>query len=520
MSRRRKILIVAGIALGVVILIPVIHHYQLRFAVESYLAQLKAKGEPMELAQVIPPSVPPEQNSADTFRAAVELFEADKSMLGTNYVYGMKMVASGKAMVHWQQPDIRDADFLNPDGTISWEDMTSAVAQNGKSFALLQQIIEKPNFDFQIKYEQGVADLNFTNFYLAQSKRAAQRLSSAVFCDLHRGDTASAVKNLRAMLALVKAMRDERLVISELVRIAIAQIALSVNWEILQSPNLTDEQLAELQNDWKSLDFIRGDENALAMEHETGEISLAKWRSSNSSLEHYFDIWETSGLSNQKENIFDKFKLGTKIFLWRHWWSYPDELRTLKGYEVLLATTHSVETNFSLLATQQEQERQLQRFGITNDEDTVWFGNPKKINFHFMLSSSVVSLGRIFDKVIKAEVTKQVTIIAIALKRYQFKHGNYPADLNSLVPEFVSTVPIDPVDGQPLRYRPNTDGTFLLYSVGENGVDDGGDPSLEKGVNSSSFYWQNAHALDWVWPQPATAEEIQKYYEEQAKKSK
>jgi hypothetical protein len=64
MSRRRKILIVAGIVLGVTILIPVVRHYQLRFATEAYIAELKAKGEPMELAQVIPPPVPPEQNSA------------------------------------------------------------------------------------------------------------------------------------------------------------------------------------------------------------------------------------------------------------------------------------------------------------------------------------------------------------------------------------------------------------------------------------------------------------------------
>ena len=53
---------------------------------------------------------------------------------------------------------------------------------------------------------------------------------------------------MRAMLALVKAMRNERLMISQLVRIAMAQYgATGANWEILQSTNLTDEQLAELQ---------------------------------------------------------------------------------------------------------------------------------------------------------------------------------------------------------------------------------------------------------------------------------
>jgi hypothetical protein len=201
MSRRRKTLIVVVVVMGAAILIPIVHHYQLRAATEAYIAELKAKGEPMELAQVIPPPVPPDQNSADTIRNADELFDAsfhaDKSLLETNYVSGMRMVAPGKAMIRWQQPDIRDID-----GTNSWENVTAAVVQNAKAFALLQQIIEKPAFDFKIEYEPGVADIVFTNFYLAQSKRAAQRLEAAALCDLHQGDTASAAKNLRAMLAL------------------------------------------------------------------------------------------------------------------------------------------------------------------------------------------------------------------------------------------------------------------------------------------------------------------------------
>ena len=220
MNGRRKILLTAGIVLGLAILLPVIRHYQLRAATEAYLAELKARGEPVELAQVIPPPVPPEQNGADTFREAVAQMDPDNSLLATNYAYGMRMVAPGRAMVQWQQPDIRDND-----GTNSWENVTAAMVQSAKALILLQQIIDKPTFDFQIKYDQGIAGLGITNLYLAESKRSAQRLESAALCALHQGDTAAAVKNLRAMLALVKAMRDERLIISELVRIAIAAIA-------------------------------------------------------------------------------------------------------------------------------------------------------------------------------------------------------------------------------------------------------------------------------------------------------
>lgn len=512
-------MIVVAVALAAAILIPVIHHYQLRAAVNAYIAELKAKGEPMELAQVLPPPVLPEQNSADTFRRAAALFEADQSLLVTNSCSAMKMVAPGKAMICWQQSDARGYDATN-----SWEEVTAAVALNEKSFALLQQIIEKPDFDFQIKYERGFADFDFTNLNLAPLKRAALRLETASLCDLHRGDTASAIGNLRAMLALAKAIRDERFVISELVRIAIASIALTANWEILQAPNLTDGQLAALQRDWMSLEFIHPEENALAMEHVTGEITLAKWRSSNAQLEKYFELGkearENMGFPDKGTAALATAKRKSEIFLWRYWWSYPDELRSLKGYEVLLNTMRLAETNGFFQNALSAQDAALDHLGISKLNSSFVSLFSGETDFHSMLSESIVTLAEVARKVMRVETAKRVTLTAIALKRYQLRHGNYPPDLNSLVPEFVSTVPLDPVDGRPLRYRQKADGTFLLYSVGENGRDDGGDPSPEKGVTSSSFNWQNPHALDWVWPQPASPEEVQKYYDEQAKKSK
>jgi len=279
MSRRRKIVILVAIALGLAILIPVIRHYQLRAAVDAYVAQLKAKGEPMTLAQVIPPPVPPEQNGAGTLKKAVALFNQEHGFLSSNYVYGMKMIAPGKALIRWQQPEIREEYE-----TDSWQDAQAAVAQNQQAFSLLRQITNTPAFDFGVKYENGVEDIDFGEFFLPESKRLGQGLETAAICDLHGSDPSSAVENLHVMLALVKAMRAERFVISELVRMAIAHVALSANWEILQSPDLTDAQLAALQRDWTSLEFIRSAEDALVMERMIGLITGKKWRNSNSKL--------------------------------------------------------------------------------------------------------------------------------------------------------------------------------------------------------------------------------------------
>jgi hypothetical protein len=48
-----------------------------------------------------------------------------------------------------------------------------------------------------------------------------------------------------------------------------------------------------------------------------------------------------------------------------------------------------------------------------------------------------------------------------------------PDQLSELVQDYLPAVPIDPFDGQPIRYRRTDDG-FLLYSVGADRTDDGG----------------------------------------------
>jgi hypothetical protein len=511
MSRRRTILIVVGIVLSVAMLIAVLHH-RLRATTEAYIAELTAKGEPMALAEVIPPRIPPEQNSAPLFLKATALFDTNWNLLGSNPPPAMRMVAPGKAMIGWAQPDIRTED-----GSNSWEEVEAALAEDGEAFKLLSQIGDHPKLDFDLHYRDGFDKLRLP--HLPALKRSAQRLSAEAMDDLHRGDTASARKAISTTLALVNGVAHDRTIISELVRIAMAQIASSDVWEMLQSTNATDEQLAALQHDWTNLEFIRGCEHALALERVLGEITIGKWRSSGSELQHHFDLMENFTDPGHQDTVFDKFKIRIKVLMWRYWWSYPDELCRLKGEQAILEAARSAETNYSYLKARLELEDKVQKLYPATNEDVGWFGNPKDMDMRFMVSSSLPALSALFNKVMRVEAARQVVVTAIALKRYQLKHGSYPADLISLVPEFVPSVPLDPVDAEPLRYRPNATGTYLLYSIGENGVDDGGNPSLESGIKSSRFFWLDDRALDWVWPLPATAEEVQAYYKRVASKS-
>jgi hypothetical protein len=129
MSRRWKILVVAGVALMAAVIIPIVRHYQLRAAVNDYIAELKAKGEPMELSQVIPPPVPPEQNGVPfIFNSLTNLEARYQSIAQTNPPTAMCEVLPGKAMVRWQQPAIIGFNentwpLTNNLMTNTWEDL-------------------------------------------------------------------------------------------------------------------------------------------------------------------------------------------------------------------------------------------------------------------------------------------------------------------------------------------------------------------------------------------------------------
>lgn len=81
--------------------------------------------------------------------------------------------------------------------------------------------------------------------------------------------------------------------------------------------------------------------------------------------------------------------------------------------------------------------------------------------------------------------------IVCALERYRLKHGGYPDALDAMVPEFVESLPHDIIGGQPLKYRRSPDGKFVLYSIGWNETDNGG-----QYLSASQYDKTNG---DWVW---------------------
>ena len=486
-------------------------HFQPENEVEAYKKLLRDQGEKLEISEVLPPPVPAESNSVNAVEDAFRMIGSVSGEIPN----AMKMVAPGKAMVGWMQPDVRGFDDSS-DFTNSWDDFAADIAADRPAIELLHQVLERPKLDFQLDYKKG-AEMPLPQ--LAPLKRSAQKLEAAAVLDLHNGDTGAAATNILTLLGLVQRNAAEGLLISHLVRIAMTSIAVLPTWELLQATNVTDTQLAAVQQGWEQMDLLGDVTYAFVMERAWGVDEIEKARVSHEDFEKtfgsmtYFMGSSSSSASSGWgwEALTEKPRYAVGEAMWRSSWSYSDELRTLKSDSIILETLRTMQANQSQFykADYDAMTARLSSLGITNAGEALF--RALKIpdwsdEFSWSPASTVL-------KALRTETARRVVVTAIALKRFQLRHEKLPETLNELVPEFLSSVPIDLYDGKPLRYHPNTDGTYLLYSTGEDGKDDGGDPTLSAGVTSSSFYWQGNHARDWVWPQPATGAEIKYFYE-------
>jgi hypothetical protein len=187
--------------------------------------------------------------------------------------------------------------------------------------------------------------------------------------------------------------------------------------------------------------------------------------------------------------------------LWRFAWSHQDQCRSMREMQQLIDLTRLAATNRSLARVRTEiQNMEYERIRM-NWYDKLRFPNP----------SSFFTITKTVEKAMRAETQRSIALCAIALKRHQLRFEKPPPSLDSLVPTFLASVPVDYMDGKPIRYRPNDAGKFTLYSIGENGQDDGGDATLLPDRTNTQNLWDRR---DFVWPASVLPEERETYRKE------
>ena len=223
------------------------------------------------------------------------------------------------------------------------------------------------------------------------------------------------------MLALVKAWHDERFIISQLVRIACANIAFASTWSLLQSPDVTDGQLAILQTDWEELTFALPMENALTMERAIAGMTMERMRNSSAEFQKTINGFgggggggATSGgdwMEKAGELVgrgVEATKNKAKESAWRVSWSLTDELKSLKGAQVALDTIRAARSNGCYHAALQEQSLRLEQLGITGKSNDDWNLLGNEPDLRNLFSDSIAVTAPTLVQVMRAETDRQV----------------------------------------------------------------------------------------------------------------
>jgi hypothetical protein len=466
--------------LGIIILMP---HGGYRRDLENYKKELLARGEKLTIAELAPPHSTNPANGAKAFM----LFMSNYSP-PVDYFPMKKMVSPGLAEIGC---------------TSNAPIMTNHYAENMQEMAKLRTILNAPVLDFDMEYskEYGVPLSHMGPLHLAELLAAHTAMQA-----LHAKDYSEARSDLLSAADLIRLAPNEPIMGSDLERMSMAGIAINGTWEALQSGEWTDPQLAELQAKWQNLDFFRRAETALIFEKPEEIAFMTKARRASSGF-----VYNAShplgglgppggrgGLAGLGDKITELYNRYPRIWSWKSSWSYDEELCYLQMADAALASCRLAKAT-GAFAPALKKLRQ---------DDASIFLSHRNGDDHFIFSGFGGACPTYLLKTALAESARRLTVTAIALKRYHLQNGVYPVTLDDLVPAFLPAVPADFMDGKPLRYKLRPDGDFLLYSVGEDGQDNGGDPTPVPPATSINNWLAGR---DIVWPRVATPAALEEY---------
>jgi hypothetical protein len=323
------------------------------------------------------------------------------------------------------------------------------------------------------------------NFIAIRS--AAQWLAGAAICELHQGDLEAALENLEALGALARMDRNDYRLVAQMIRVAVTGLGLATTWEALQAPGWREPQLERLQKAWEGLNLIDGLERTFVAERAHGSELWASLRG----------LKGTRTLTNWIPGATrpDSPQAVLEQLISDHLWlpAYKltsiddDELFHLQAMQEGIEALRSVKQGHSWKESKQGIDRRLNQ--VVQIAKSL-----QRFRYQFSMIS-LPNLSKAADLAVRGETERELTITAIALRRFQIRNVVLPKTLDDLVPTFLSQLPYDPMSGGPLSYRLKSSTDFCLYSVGEDGRDDGGDATA--GTNTFGL-WTGRDA---VWPE-------------------
>lgn len=449
-----------------------------RDPVQEELDRIKADGSPLTLEDL---GLPPGGYESPQWKTILDISEKlakERKERDLNYqTTAMKPVGPGMAEVATRQETLSALQNKKPITWVEWNKMlaTTRTLMDGVP-ALEAGPVFIPD------YSRGVAAK------MPQIKAALDLTKAAswmILADIHDGNIDRALGGLSEARQRGKNLTGNSTLIEGLVRVTCDSVLLTVSWELLQQPKINEYQMARLSGIWEATFDAKEALKIWQGERVTSWQTFSKFQTQQG-----LEEW-----ANSQDAEWPSFKISGWSLIYRFIVKY-DLAYYLSIYHQLENDIVNWITNGKYMPARQELQKQ----------EEFLKNIPKWKRMRYLISSlALPSLTTANDKFASTIAQQHLLKTAIALKRYQLAHKAWPDSLDQLVPSYLPSVPLDPIDGQPLRYKKSTheaDG-YTLYSIGVNGIDDGGDGTEMKPREKGKPDYRPDKTRDILWPRVA-----------------
>ena len=330
------------------------------------------------------------------------------------------------------------------------DELRKAIEANQKAFDLVPW--EKLKFAwFGSSFHRGVTNAIATPFPFSGIRNLVRLccLDAALNAESQRPN--EAVQSLARVLAIRQTLRDDTIVHGILESADENYVCESLT-RVVNRTALSDSDLAFLSDALARTNLDAAKE--MLINERAYEISTAQWLQS---------LPPNTGSSSPSDHLLDIVK-GQVIY------RDQDMLNSLNEWDrnlglMNLPLSNAIPKVVALDASRQAALKQ-----------------PRSHVLAFFLSGHVSMLSQLTSSRVGAVLIidannfayTRVTRTVLAIERWRLTHnGRLPDSLKDLVPGFLPTVPLDPFDEKPLRYKKSAQG-YIVYSIGPDLVDDGG----------------------------------------------
>ena len=390
------------------------------------------------MATHLPPNVPDQENAEGLYRGASVIFEDDDTFQG------------------FLQDSARS--LADP---ITQEEI-AFLTRHTETLELLRQAAARPICRFTRDYPRPSVDMLLPEIQFFRD--AARILAVSARYNASIGEIPAALHDVSSIMKMSLHASSEPILISGLVGLSIDTIAIDVLIDILPFIDADDLVLLKRNDIHNFLSTPPSLTKNIYGEEAFGLTIFSIFGTGE------FEQWQLASLlindlnvpdSIYQQNVFFNPALAAyRIFL------FPQDLA------VYQQTMHSYQRVAESSDSYAGKQTILKRI-----EDELSSGKPKG----FITAYLIPAIGKTIENVEKARMRHTTALVAIAATEFRVAHDSLPEKADSLVPDFLPSLPKDAfLKESRLRYSNKDDGV-AIYSIGPNGKDDGGPgPEIDK----------------------------------------